>query len=88
MKSIRRRIRRLEEERFGTPADIEFARRLNERINEGRQRLAEARERGELGPTVSWPHVEAVQKLLVEAAVKANRARSGRNRFRGGRRDY
>jgi hypothetical protein len=43
MKSIDRRIRRLEEERFGTAADIEFARQLRQRIEQGRQRVAKDR---------------------------------------------
>jgi len=42
MKNIERRIRRLEEVRFGTAADIEFARRLLQRIEEGRRRVAES----------------------------------------------
>jgi hypothetical protein len=37
LKNISRRIRRLEEERFGTAADIEFSRRLLKRIEEGRR---------------------------------------------------
>ena len=49
MKNISRRIRKLEEQRFGTAADIEFSRRLRERMEAGRRRVAVARERGELG---------------------------------------
>jgi hypothetical protein len=49
MKAITRRLRRLEEERFGTAADNEFSLRLRERIEAGRRRLAEARERGPPG---------------------------------------
>ena len=52
MTNISRRIRRLEEVRFGNAADNEFARRLLERMAEGRRRVAEAKKQhGELwGP--------------------------------------
>ena len=43
MKSIDRRLRRLEQNRFGTAADIEFARQLRQRIEQGRQRVAKDR---------------------------------------------
>ena len=45
MKAIIRRLRRLEEKRFGTAADIEFARQLRQKMAEGRQRVAEAKKR-------------------------------------------
>ena len=43
MKAIIRRLHRLEEKRFGTAADIEFARQLRQRIEQGRQRVAKDR---------------------------------------------
>jgi len=41
MNNISRRIRRLEEERFGTAADSEFSRRLRQRIEAGQRHAAE-----------------------------------------------
>jgi hypothetical protein len=48
MKTITRRLHRLED-RFGLQPETEFDRRLRARIDAARRRLAEARERGELG---------------------------------------
>ena len=58
MKSIARRVHRLEE-RFGLQPETEFDRRLRARIEVAQQRLAGARERGELQPPETGPHLEA-----------------------------
>jgi len=47
MKMIVRRLRRLED-RFCPPVETEFSWRLQEKIEAGLRRVAEARERGEL----------------------------------------
>jgi hypothetical protein len=52
MKSIDRRIRRFEEKYGLGTVETEFSRRLCERIEEGRRRLGEARERGEWSGSV------------------------------------
>jgi hypothetical protein len=49
VRTVVRRLRRLED-RFGPAMETEFSRRLRERIEAGRRRVAEARERGELEP--------------------------------------
>ena len=78
MKTIIRRLHRLEEERYGTAADIESTRRLREALEAGRRRVAEARERGELGPPPSGPLFESRRQRLLEATANANRrSRSG-----------
>jgi hypothetical protein len=81
MKAIIRRLRRLED-RLGPAIETEFARQLRERIEEGRRRVAEARERGELGPPESGPLFEARRQRLLEATASANRARLGRDSVR------
>ena len=81
MKAVIRRLRRLEE-RFGPPVETEFTRRLRERMEAGRRRVEEARERGELGPPPSGPLFEAQRKRLIEATLAAERNRSGRNGYR------
>jgi hypothetical protein len=82
MKSISRRIRRLEKQRFGTAADIEFSRRLRERIQEGHRRVAEARAREGLGPPEWGPLDEFYRRRLVEAAARIRNSKMGRNSFR------
>jgi hypothetical protein len=76
MKSISRRIRRLEEARFGTAADIEFSRRLRERMDAGRRRLAEARERGEWCGSVGDNEGENLSGLSVIEILHRGRARA------------
>ena len=76
MKSISRRIRRLEEQRFGTAADIEFSRRLRERLEEGQRRVAEAREREGLGPPERGPLVEARLRRFLEATARFRKGKT------------
>jgi hypothetical protein len=66
MKTIARRLHSLEE-RLGLQAETEFDRRLRARIEAAQRRLAEARERGELGPPEAGPHTEACRRRLMEA---------------------
>jgi hypothetical protein len=66
MKAITRRLDRLEG-RFGLQPETEFDRRLRARIEVAQRRLAEARERGELGPPETGRHVEAHRRRLMEA---------------------
>jgi hypothetical protein len=66
MKTITRRLCRLEE-RLGLQPETEFDRRLRARIEEARQRLAEARERGELQPPETGPFVETHRRRFMEA---------------------
>jgi hypothetical protein len=65
MKTIARRLHRLEA-RLGLQPETEFDRRLRARIEAGQRRLAEARERGELGPPDTGL-VEACRRRLMEA---------------------
>jgi hypothetical protein len=69
MKSIVRRLHRLEES-LGVGPETEFTRRLRERIEAARRRLAEARERGELGPPPSGPYFEARGKRFLEEMAR------------------
>ena len=64
MKSISRRIRRLEE-RFGPAVETAFSRRLRERIEAGRRRLAEAKECGEWSGPVDDDEGEDIAGLSV-----------------------
>ena len=83
MKAFIRRLRRLEEERFGTAADSEFTQRLRERIEAGRRRVAEAQERGELGPPDRGPYFEARHRQYMEAMARLWReGKMRRNRGR------
>ena len=66
MKTIARRLHRLEE-RLGLQPETEFDRRLRARVEAAQRRLAEARERGELGPPETGPLVEACRQRLMEA---------------------
>jgi CRP-like cAMP-binding protein len=66
MKTIARRLHRLEE-RLGLLPETEFDRRLRARIEAAHRRLAEARERGDLGPPEAGPLVEACRRRLMEA---------------------
>jgi hypothetical protein len=66
MKTITKRLSRLEE-RFGLLPETEFDRRLRARIEAAPRRLAEARERGELGPLDTGPFVEACRRRFMEA---------------------
>jgi hypothetical protein len=78
MKRIGRRIRRLEE-RFGLgPVETEFSRRLREKIEEGRRRLAEANERGEWSGSVGNHEGEKLAGLNVTEILHHGRARVAR----------
>jgi len=66
MKTINRRLRRLEGE-FGPEIETEAVRRLRERLEAGRRRVAEARERGECGPPVE---VLGRREILREAVMR------------------
>lgn len=74
MKSISRRIRRLEEERFGTAAGIEFGRRLHERIEEAQRILAEARERDGCG-SIGDDYREDLRGLSFDEIIQRERER-------------
>ena len=73
MKSISRRIRRLEEKRFGTAADIEATRRLRERLEAGRRRVAQWGEQE--GISVSDQDRENLSGLTVDEILHRGRAR-------------
>ena len=63
--------------------ETEFDRQLRERIDAGRRRLAEARERGELGPPDSGPYFEARRRQYVEEMTRLWReGKMRRNRGR------
>lgn len=66
MKTITRRLHRLEQ-RLGLQPETEFDRRLRTRIEAAQQRVAEARERGELGSPDTGPLVEARRRRFMEA---------------------
>ena len=66
MKTIARRLYRLEE-RLGLLPETEFDRRLRARTEAAQRRVAEARERGDLGPPDAGPLVEACRRRLMEA---------------------
>jgi hypothetical protein len=72
MKAITRRLGRLEE-RLGLQPETEFDRRLRARIEAAQQRLAEARERGELGPPETGPNVEARRSVTKRAFAESGR---------------
>jgi hypothetical protein len=74
MKTINRRLRRLEE-RLAPARETEFDRRLRERI-ELAYRVAEARERSESGPPRpdDYPHAEFWHEQLLQATIEAERA--------------
>jgi len=75
MKNISRRIRKLEE-RFGPPVETEFTRRLRERIEAGRRRVAQWREQE--GISVSDQHRENLAGLSVTEILHRGRARVAR----------
>ena len=78
MKSISRRIRRLQE-RFGLePVETEFSRRLRERIQEGWRRRVEARERGEWSGPVGHDEEENLAGLSMTEILHLGRARVAR----------
>jgi len=73
MKTISRRLRRLEE-RLAPARETEFERHLRERI-ELAYRVAEARERSEGRPRPDdYPHAEFWHQQLLEATIEAERA--------------
>ena len=74
MTAIIRRLRKLEE-RFGPPVETAYTRRLRERIEEGRQRLAEAKKRGEWSGPVSDCDGENFGVLSVIEILYRGRAR-------------
>jgi hypothetical protein len=76
VKAIVRRLRRLED-RFCPPVETESDRHLLARIEAGRRRLAEARERGELGPPEPAAMPESHRRRLLEAV------RLGRQQIEG-----
>jgi hypothetical protein len=78
MKSINRRIRKLEEKYGLGPVETEFSRRLRERIEEGRRRLGEARERGEWSGSVGNDDGENRAGLSVTEVLHLGRARVAR----------
>jgi hypothetical protein len=68
MKAITRRLRKLED-RFGPPVETESSRRLRERLEAGRRRVAELRGRPVQAPqrqnvTNVRPSMEAIVKIL------------------------
>ncbi len=77
MRTIIRRLRRLED-RFGPPVETEFTRRLRERIKAERQRVAEARERGELTGPIYEDDGESLAGLSVVEILDRGRARVAR----------
>ena len=85
MKTIIRRLGRLEEW-LAPRAETEYVRSLREKIEAGLRRVAEARERGELGPPPpdDDPRAEFWGKRLLQATIEAERNRrlGRRNRFR------
>jgi hypothetical protein len=74
MKSISRRILRLEE-RFVPALETAFSRRLRERIEAGRRRLAEAKERGEWCGSIGHGEREDLTGLSVIEILNRGRAR-------------
>ena len=78
MKAIDRRLRRLEE-RFGPHVETEYERQLLARIEAGRRRVAESRERGE-GSGFDDGHEpkEDLTGLTVEQILLRGRARNAR----------
>jgi len=74
MKAVTRRLRRLED-RFGPAIETEFSRRLHERMEAGRRRVAAVRERGELEPCaeVRPRDVQSGRQTIVEILQSARR---------------
>ena len=66
MKAITRRLGRLEV-RLGLQPETEFDRRLRARIETAQRRLAEARERGDVGPPEAGPLVEGCRRRMTQA---------------------
>jgi len=75
MKAIIRRLRRLEAKRFGTAADTEFARRLLERIEAGRRRVAEATGLSEWPGSVGGDDLEDQRGLSIIQILHLGRDR-------------
>jgi len=74
MKIIIRRLRKLEN-RFGPPVETRFTRLLRQRIEEGRQRVAQARERGECCGSVGDDDVDDLRGLSVNEILLRGRAK-------------
>jgi hypothetical protein len=74
MKTIDRRLRRLED-RFCPPVETEFDRQLRARIEAGRRRLAEAKERGEWCGSIDSGEREDFAGLSVVEILQRGRAR-------------
>src|SRR5882724_1594463 len=72
MKSLSRRILKLEE-RFGPAVETAFSRPLRERIEAGRRRLAEAKERGEWSGPVHDDEREDLAGLSVTEILRRGR---------------
>jgi hypothetical protein len=56
-----------------------ITRRLREPLEPGRRRVAEARERGELGPPPSGPYFEARRKWYLEEMARIEERKQLRN---------
>ena len=68
---------------MGMGPETEFDRQLRERIEAGLRRVAEARERGGLGPAESGPIVEARRRQYMEEMRRLWReAKMRRKNFR------
>jgi hypothetical protein len=81
MKSISRRIRKLEE-RLGPPVETEYTRRVRERLEAAQRRLAQLQERCELGPPQTGPLVETRHRRFSEAMARIEERKKRRNNFR------
>jgi len=77
MQAIIRRLRKLEE-RFGPAVETECTRRLRERIEAGRRRLAQARERGEWCGSIGHGEREDLTRLSVTEVLHRGRAKVAR----------
>jgi len=76
MRTLSRRLRKLED-RFGLAPETEFDRQLRLRIEAGRRRVAEARERGELSsPIYDYDEKEDLTGLSVIEILHRGRARA------------
>jgi len=77
MKTIIRRLRRLED-RYRPPVETRFTRRLRERIEEGRQRVAEAMGLSEWPGSVGDDEAEDLRDLSVNEILLRGRAKVAR----------
>jgi len=77
MQTIIRRLRKLEN-RFGPHVETRCSRQLRQRIEEGRRRVAEARERGECRGSVGDDDVEDLRGLSLTEILLLGRDRVAR----------